>query len=494
MKFRTNSAASVAPEVSDARLSVGVEGLDEILKGGLRPRNAYLVKGGPGCGKTTLGLHFLTTGSQNGERALYISLSEPEPQLRANAEALGFDLAGVEFLDLSPSPELFSKVKSYDIFSSADVERDPMTKQIVEVIEKYKPQRVFLDSMTQFRYLSADLFQYRKQATSFLRYLVDHGATVLFTSEGTTDVPDDDLKFMSDGVIELGLTLDGRTVGVSKYRGSGFLPGEHSMRLGDEGMIVYPRLLSTKIRRDHVAEPMASGIPELDELLHGGLERGTVTIITGPTGAGKTTLGLQFIKESSSRGERSVVYTFEEGADTLMNRCGEINIPVRNMVEQGVLSVVQVEDRYSPDEFAHWVRRDVEEHERKIVMIDSVAGYSLCVRGEDFTSQLHRLGMYLKNMGVTLLLINEVEAITGDFQATDGKVSYLSDNIIFLRYLELDGQLRKAIGVLKKRAGDFEKTLREIKITRYGLKIGEPLTGLRGLLSGKPEIIDSNPL
>ena len=224
-------------------------------------------------------------------------------------------------------------------------------------------------------------------------------------------------------------------------------------------------------------------------MLHGGSERGTVTIITGPTGCGKTTLGLQFIKEASGRGERSVVYTFEEGADTLMNRCNEINIPIRSMVERGVLSLMQTESRYTPDEFAHLVRRDVEEHERRIVMIDSVMGYSLSMNGRDFTSHLHGLGMYLKNMGVTLLLINEVEAITGDFQATDGKVSYLSDNIIFLRYLELNGQLRKAIGVLEKRAGDFEKTLREIEITRYGLKVGRPLTGLRGLLTGRPEFV-----
>ncbi len=494
MNLGDQSSSAVITEPSNAKLSVGVEGLDEILKGGFRPRNAYLVKGGPGCGKTTLGLHFLTTGSKNNERVLYISLSEPENQLRENAIGLGFDLTGVDFLDLSPSPEFFAKVERYDIFTTAAVERDPMTMQIVEAIEKIRPERVFLDSMTQFRYLSTDVFQYRKQATAFLRYLVNHGATVLFTSEGTPDIPDDDLKFMSDGVIELELTQEGRTLKISKYRGSGFLPGRNAMRLGDQGMLVFPRLLSTRIRRDHVAEPLSSGIPELDELLHGGIERGTVTILTGPTGVGKTTLGLQFIKESSGRGERSAVYTFEEGADTLMNRCGEISIPVRDMVDRGILTLVQVEDRVSADEFAHMVRCDVEEHERKIVMIDSVAGYAMCVRGEDdFTSQLHRLGMYLKNMGVTLILINEVENITGDFQATDGKVSYLSDNIIFLRYLELDGHLRKAIGVLKKRAGDFEKTMRQLKITKYGLKVGDPLTGLRGLLTGKPEVVDKTP-
>ncbi len=472
------------------RLSTGVPGLDEILVGGLIRRCAYLLKGGPGCGKTTIGLHFLSTGRKNGESVLYISLSEPEAQIRLNAARLGMDLTGVEFLDLSPSPEFFAKVESYDIFSPAEVEREPMTMEIVKAIEKHRPARVFLDSMTQFRYLSTDVYQYRKQATSFLRFLVNKGATVLFTSEGTPDLPDDDLKFMADGVLELTYTPERRTLAISKFRGSSFQPGEHSVRLSEDGMTVYPQILSTRIRWDFVSEPMSSGVPELDELLHGGLERGTVTIITGPTGAGKTTLGLQFIKEASGRGERSVVYTFEEGADTLMNRCSDINIPVRKMVEQGVLSIMQAESRYTPEEFAHRVRRDVEQHERRIVMIDSVKGYSLCVQGSDFTEHLHKLGMFLKGMGVTLLLINETKSVTGDFQATDGSVSYLADNIVFLRYLELNGELRKAIGVLKKRAGDFEKTMREIAITKYGLKVGGPMTGLRGILSGKPEFVE----
>ncbi|MBM3881288.1 MAG: hypothetical protein FJ387_16445 [Verrucomicrobia bacterium] len=388
---RSKSAETSDPTHTDAadganhRLSTGVTGLDEVLDGGLLPRSAYLLRGGPGCGKTTLGLHFLTTGTRSKERVLYISLSEPEGQLRRNANGLGFNLEGVTFLDLGPTSEYFSKSESYDIFSPSEVEQEPLTRQIVQAVERLKPQRVFLDSTTQFRYLSTDTFQYRKQVTSFLRFLVNHGATVLFTSEGTQETPDDDLKFMADGVIELAYAPEGRTLSVIKFRGSSFLPGDHSMRLGADGMAVYPKIFSTKIRRD------------------------------------------------------------------------------------------------------------VEEQHRRIVMIDSIAGYALSMRGRDLTTNLHALGMYLKSVGVTLLLINETENITGEFRATDGNVSYLSDNIVFLRYLELDGQMRKAIGVLKKRAGDFEKTLREIEITRYGLKVGKPLTGLRGILGGTPEIIGAKP-
>ncbi len=478
-------------EKSLIRLSTGIPGLDEILLGGLIPGRTYLVRGGPGNGKTTLGMHFLTTGAAKGERVLFITLGEPETVLRENAQTLGFDLEGVTFLDLSPTPEFFAEAESYDIFSPAEVEREPTTRKIVETVEKLKPQRVFMDSMTQFRYLSPDSFQFRKQALSFLRFLVDHGATVLFTSEGTIEIPDDDLQFMSDGVIQLEFTPEGRKLSVTKFRGSGFQSGEHSIRLGGKGMEVFPQLMpDRKRRRDFVAEPLSSGVPELDELLHGGLERGTVTIISGPTGVGKTTLGLQFIKEAAGRGEYSVAYIFEEGVQTLLNRCENINIPVRSMQEQGTLSVVQVEPlQYTPDEFARLVRREVEERQRRIVLVDSIKGYSLSMQGRDLVTQLHALSIYLKSEGVTVILINETEYITGEFRATDNNISYLADNVIFLRYLEMDGEMQKAIGVLKKRAGNFEKSLRRLDITRYGIKVGKPLTGLRGILSGSPELI-----
>ncbi len=477
------------------RVSTGITGLDEVLLGGVLPRRAYLVRGGPGHGKTTLGMHFLTTGATEGEQVLFISLGETEGQLRDNAHASGFDIKGIQFLDLSPTMEFFAKAESYDIFSPAEVEREPTTQKIVESVEKIKPTRIFVDSMTQFRYLATDTFQYRKQMLSFVRFLVDKGATVLFASESSPEVPDDDLKFLSDGVIELESSPEGRTITVTKFRGSGYRPGNHSLRLGSRGMEVFPRLEPGRQRQDFVSEPMSSGVPELDELLRGGLERGTITIITGPSGAGKTTLGLQFIKEAAGRGEHSVVYTFEEGAQTLMNRCEGINIPVRAMSENGSLSIIQIEPlRYTPDEFARLVRREVEVRKARIVMLDSVGGFGLSMQGRDLTTTLHALCMYLRSVGVTVLLINEIETITGDFRVTDDKISYLADNIVFLRYLEIGGEMHKAIGVLKKRAGDFEKSLRRIDITRYGIKVGKPLKGLRGILTGMPEYTDPDKL
>lgn len=478
-------------EPRHARVSTGVSGLDEVLYGGLIPQRAYLVRGGPGCGKTTLGMHFLTDGTRRGEQCLFITLGEPEPELRANAEALGFDLKNVHFLDLSPNAAYFTEMQTYDIFAPAEVEREPVTQQILEQTERIHPQRVFVDSMTQFRYLSTDSFQFRKQVLSLLRFLVEQGATICFTSEGSAETPDDDLQFMADGVINLQLIADNRIVSVSKLRGTDFRGGAHAMRLTERGMDVYPRLLPDQHTQVFAREQVSSGVPELDELLHGGLEHGAITMISGPTGVGKTTLGLQFMKEAAGRGERSVVYTFEEPQETLIRRCESLNIPVRTMIERGTLSVVPIEPlHFSADEFARMVRREVEERRASIVMIDSVAGYRVSLRGEDAVTHLHAVSKYLQNMGAAVLLINEVTSIAGEFQVSDIGASYLADNIVFLRYLELDGEIRKAIGVLKKRLSNFERTLREIEMTRYGIKVGRPLTNLQGILTGRITRVD----
>lgn len=475
------------------RVSTGIIGLDEILSGGLIANQAYLIKGQPGSGKTTLGFHFLDAGITLGENSLFISFSEPEARLRRNASLIGIDINRVKFLDLSPSADFFTDDQSYDIFSAAEVEKAPITQKIIDTIDQIKPHRVFLDAITQFRFLAKDTFQFRKQIQSFLRFMVDRDITLLFTSEGSDRHPDDDLQFMSDGVIELHTTVEKRCIQVNKFRGSGFVKGHHDLRLSDRGMTVFPRLIPVSYQREFIPEAISAGIPEIDELLHGGIERGTTTIISGPSGVGKSTFGMQFMKEAAGRGERSVIYAFEEGIDTLLTRCEAVNIPVHVMIERSTLSVVSIEPlTYTPNQFVNLVREEVEQNNAKIVMIDSTSGYKLSMQGENLVRQLHSLCQYLKNMGVTVILVNETHTVAGgEFSLTEVGISYLADNLIFLRYLELDGELRKAIGVLKKRVSDFERTLREFKITKYGVKVGEPLTKLRGILSGVPEWINN---
>lgn len=478
------------------RIPTNVSGLDTVLNGGVIPGRAYMVRGEPGTGKTLLGLHFLSgpDSDDGGEGdALFINLGESESDIRQDAKAFGFDIEDISFLDLSPSSDFFSESESYTIFPSEAVEDESVTKDITQEVLDLEPKRVFVDPLTQFRYLSADEFQFREQVLSFLQFLKEQGCTVLFTSQNTPATPDDDLQFMSDGIISLGYDSNRRTIEVSKFRGSDFQGGSHSVTIDEEGMTVFPKLLPGKHSAEFDPKPLASGVPEIDEVLKGGLERGTVTILSGPSGVGKTTLGAQFMKEAAGRGERSVIYMFEESTGTFRHRCDSINIPVSDMMDRGTLAVEEMEAlELTPEEFAMDVRRQVEEEGASIVMIDGIQGYRLALKGESnqLTNEIHAIGRYLQNMGVTTILIGEVSNITGEFQATDYEVSYLADNILFLRYLEFEGELRKAIGVLKKRAGDFERSLREFEITRHGIKVGEPLSNLRGILQGTPDWVD----
>jgi circadian clock protein KaiC len=476
-----------ASESIAARTSTGVSGLDEILRGGLVSNRSYMVRGGPGSGKTILGLQFLDWAVRRGDAALLITFGESEGELRRNGGELGFAMDGIRILDLSPDSSRFALDEEYDIFPPSEVERLPLTRRIREEVGAQRPVRVFVDGMTQLRYLTSNSFHFRNEALAFLRFLCELGSTVLFSSE-SNEAPDEDLQFIADAIIQLDFAAGHRTLSVLKFRGSDFRAGAHTLRLSSTGMQVFPRLVPDDFDMNFEPEQIPFGLPEMDALVAGGLERGTITILTGPSGVGKSSLGMQFVTAAALRGERAVVYLFEEQRELLIRRGEALRIPVRQALASGRLQILQVEPlRYTADEFALMVRHNVENQRATIVMLDSVSGYRLSLRDQDLVIHLHALAKYLQNMGVAVVLINEVEAITGDFRVTDVGVSYVADNIIFLRYIEINGEIAKALGVLKKRLSDFEKTLREVVLTPDGIRVGAKLTGLRGILRGEPE-------
>ncbi|WP_267641954.1 ATPase domain-containing protein [Haloarchaeobius amylolyticus] len=471
------------------RCSTGVPGLDQVLHGGFVPGRSYMVSGRPGTGKTILGMHFLLEDPEN---ALYVAFEEREKDIRANAAALGFDLGDVTILDLSPDAESFQSRMHYDVFEPPDVEED-ITQHVVEAVDDLRPTRVFVDPLTQLRYFAPDDYQFRTEVAGFMSYLKDSDATVVFTTQPMPNMPDADLEFICDGSMDLGYAAKGRTLTVTKFRGSGFQGGIHTMRITSSGIAVYPELVPTVRSREFDADTMSTGISEMDSLLNGGIERGTVTVISGPSGVGKTTTGSQLMSAAAEHGGRSVIYMFEESTDTFTHRSESIGIPVREMMDAGTLDVVEVEPlAVSSDEFAYMVREEVEEKGTKVVMIDGISGYRLSIRGDDdeLVRELHALCRYLRGMGVTTLLVDDVAPITGDFQPTSERISYLGDNILFLRYLELHGEINRAMGVLKMRTSDFERTLREFEIRSDGLHLGDPLTGLQGVLTGTPEYVE----
>jgi circadian clock protein KaiC len=474
---------------SHNRVSTGVPGVDDILGGGYLPNSATLVRGPPGSGKSIFTLHFLAAGLTAGETGLYINLGEPETYIRDTAQDFGFDIDALNFLNLSPSGEQFQNEGTYTLFESGEVETPSLVESIRTKVQELAPNRVVVDPVTEFRYLTPDQHQFRSQILGLVNFLKNQDATVLLTSQAADSMPDDDLQFLVDAVINVTTDPSRRTIHVSKFRGSSARTGHHTLQITDDGMHVWPRLEPNRHEREHTSTTLSSGVPELDSLLSGGLTTGTITFLSGPTGVGKTTTGLQFMKEAAGRGHRSVLYSFEEDHQTLFERAEAVNIPVTEMIDRGTLSVDVIgPDELTIDEFTHHIRTEVEDNDAQIVMIDGTSGFAQSLRALSATpmQELVKIGRYLRNMGVTGVVTNEVHQITGEFRATDQGMSYLADSIVILRHVEYKGSLRKMIGVLKMRTSDYENQLRELEITEHGLRVGEPLPELRGILTGTP--------
>lgn len=473
--------------MNQQRIQTGVPNAAAVLDGGLLSKSATLVRGTPGAGKTIFGLYFLAATDQP---VIYINLGEPADYLEATAEQFGIKTDHIEFLDLSPSGEQFQGNQLYDLFEPDEVETTSLVEQIREVVEERQPKRVLVDPVTELRHLTPDKRQFRTQVLGLLDFLKSHGVTVVLTSQAANSVPDDDLQFLVDTVITLTAEENHRWLSVPKFRGSGVRDGQHTITIDEDGMRVWPTLDPTEHYRKGSISTLSSGVNELDSLLGGGITSGTISFLTGPTGAGKTTTGLQFIAEAASNGHRSVLYSFEESRRTIMTRAEAVGIPLRDSVAAGDVNIREIStDELALDEFTHQIRSEVEDHDAEIVMIDGVTGYERAFNQVDSEAdhQLVKIGQYLRNMNVTGIITNEVHQITGEFKATEHNISHLADDIIFLRHVEYKGDLRKVIGVLKKRTSDFETTLRVLDITEDGLNVGEPLSELRGVLTGTPD-------
>ncbi|WP_255195372.1 ATPase domain-containing protein [Halorarius litoreus] len=475
---------------SNSRVRSGIDGLDTLLNGGFPPNRTYMVRGRSGTGKTIIGYHFLAEGINNGENVLYITFEEPAVELIENAKTLGFDFSEVPILDLSPTGGEFTDEESYSVLMPSEVEGESTRSAITEAVEEHRPKRVVIDPLSQLRHLSPDEYQFNQTAASLMRYLKDKGATALFTSQPDAEQADKDLQYLCNGSITISRTDEGRFLKIEKLRGSDFRSGTHALRIDDgRGIRVFPKLRPENRHHGTAFETMSTDVESLDALLGGGIERGSITLISGPSGVGKSTTATTLAKAFAARNERTALYLFEESEESFKHRSAAVGYPLSEYIESGHMAIEAIEPlTLSTDEFADQVRTEVQENDTKFVLIDGTAGYelSLHAEGSDLRKELHALARYLRNLGVTVVITDEIQSVTGGFRASDSHVSYLADNIMFIRYIEVRGDIQKAAGVLKKRFGSFESTLRSFRIDNDGVHIGEPYTDLRGVLTGTP--------
>jgi circadian clock protein KaiC len=470
------------------RIQTGIEGLDEILGGGLPAQRVHLVQGSPGAGKTTLALQFLLEGARRGERCLYISLSETREEVEAVASSHGWSLGGVVIFEASRlGPE-----DENTLFDTSEVELGERMEAILSEVARVEPTRLVLDSCTELRLLAQTPVRYRRQILALKQRLVEANRTVLLIDNPAPGAPDVLLQSLAHGVITLEhlqpeFGRERRRLAISKMRGVAYHGGHHDYVIRTGGVVVFPRVVAAEHRTGRTAEPFPSGDGPLDALLGGGLDRGTSALVKGPSGCGKSTLAALFARFAAERGERAAVFLFDEARETLLARMRGIGMDLGGHIEAGRITVEQVDPaELSPGEFLQRVRAAADGG-CGVVIIDSVNGLLQGMPNERFVIlQLHELLMYLGQKGVLTLLVVAEHGVLGDTLDGPAEVSYLADTVILIRYFEAEGAVRKAISVVKKRTGAHEATIREYAITPGGIRIGEPLDAFRGVLKGTP--------
>jgi circadian clock protein KaiC len=473
------------------RVPTGVAGLDEVLNGGLPRNHVYLIKGNPGSGKTTLGMQFLLEGVRRGERALYMTLLHPERELREMAASHGWDLAGVEVVSLTGAAEAESRRAEQTLLPSGEVQLDDVTRAIRSVLDRVRPDRLVLDSIDQLHLLAGDPVLYRRRVVALLRLLDERAVTAIFMQ------PDENgaaFSTLAHGVVVLDTVVPPygetrRRLRVEKVRGSSFAGGLHALRIHTGGVEVFPRLPSTG-GMAAILEPAHSGIVALDAMLGGGLEFGTACLIAGQTGTGKSAIATAYARAAVSRGQHAVVVLFDERIPTFLTRSAGIGMDLAPLLAAGALTIREIKiGGVSVGEMAHHLRKSVEEKGAKVVVIDSLTGYSAAFASEPRAlGQLHDMLGYLGQHGVlSLMTVSEHGLSNPDRLPEDA--SYIADTVVLLRRFEAGGAVRLAISVVKKRHGDHERTIRELRITSEGIVIGEALTGFQGVLSGTPRFI-----
>jgi circadian clock protein KaiC len=478
------------------KASTGVAGFDDILGGGLMSGHVFLLEGTPGTGKTTIALEFLLEGSRVGDKCLYITLSETDAELRAGAASHGWTIDdNITVFELVPPATVLDPSHQQSLLYSSELELGETTKSIVEIIERVKPHRLVVDSLSEIRLLAQSSLKYRRQLLALKHFFARHGATVLLLDDRTSEVSDKTAHSIVHGVIQLeelapNYGAERRRARVIKYRGTQFRGGYHDFNIQTGGVVVFPRLRAVEHRTVFDRKQSTSGIAELDALLGGGIEQGSSTLVLGPAGTGKSLLALQFVWAALRRGEMAAMFVFDEELGLLFERTLALGYDLKAMREKGVLHIEQVDAaELSPGEFAHRVQSIVDQSRTTSVVIDSINGYQAAMPDEtSLLLHVHELLQYLNRQGANTFLTVAQHGLIGDMKAPVD-VTYLADTVILLRYFEAMAQVRRAISVIKKRMGGHEHTIREYRISDAGLTIGPPLHQFQGVLHGLPSFV-----
>lgn len=486
-------------KVSIHRLKTGVPGLDNLLGGGLPEFSFNLIAGTPGSGKTTLAHQIMFSLAGPTSRALYFT-AFGEPALKMLRYQQQFPFFQIEQVNQS-----VRFVNLPDDLLDGDF--DHVTARIADEIKAYAPSFVFVDS---FRSVTQSAKPDKPGASDLRRFV--HRLSVQMTSWKATSfligeyLPEESASSavfaVADGILSLSQDLMRnslvRKIQVIKMRGQAQALGLHTFRLTDQGVRIFPRAMvkqSVAPAPTSDAPPgharLAMGVPILDDMLGGGLPIGYSLLVVGPSGSGKTILATEFLAEGARRGEAGVMAAFEKSPSQLLG-----SVKLHAMVQAGQVGMIDTRSLdLSIDETLHDLLDMIHRLKAKRVVIDSLSGFALAIApefSEDFRGSLYRMVAELTSMGVTILMTSELEDRYTDLRFSPFGSAFLADAIVVQRYVELDGQFKRALSVVKVRGSAHSKHIRLFDITDAGIFIGEPLSDFVGITTGSPTKVGSD--
>ena len=475
------------------RVSTGISALDAITQGGLPKGEIYLVNGAPGAGKTILALHFLEAGVRAGEKALCISLSQRIESIQQTAKSVNIDPSEIVFYELSSTDALKSIVERQTVFDTSEIEFKETMTAFTKAIETIQPDRVIFDGISYLRMLANDSLTYRQQILTIRDYMAGKSITVLLTDDRQLVPGEGELESIAHGIIFL--TQEKTEYGsvhrylrLLKLRGSDYLQGNHDLEITNRGVKVYPNWQEILDYQRLEQQLVTSGLAGLDTLIGGGLLTGTSCLLVGPSGTGKTSMASLFANNFASGGGKVAIFLFDELLNTFLNRSEGLGMEIEQFVDKDLIRCHEISlSNISPGKFADSVRQEVIDWGAGMVIIDTLTGYlNSMPDSKKLVAQMHELLNYLSRRGVLSFLVVAQHGVVAPNLDMPIDISYLADTVLLLRHFEAEGVLRQAISVYKKRYGNHERRIRELRFQPGSIEIGKPLSQFSGILSGTP--------
>ncbi len=479
-------------KVSIRRLSTGVPGLDNLLGGGLPEFSFNLIAGTPGSGKTTLAHQIMFALATQDNRSLFFTvLGEPAlKMLRYQQQFSFFDTdkvnKSVRFVNLSAD--------------LVEGDFDRVLEHIADEVKNYAPRLVFVDSFRSVVQSAALKENGVSQLQQFVQKLSMqmtnwHATTFLIGEYLMPESESSPVFTVADGILWLSQNLHHnsmvRKMQVVKMRGQGQAPGLHTFRIDDAGIHIFPRAVVSRgalvPSADIATSPvqrLSMGIPGLDAMLGGGLPAGYSLLVVGPSGSGKTIMATEFLAEGARRGEPGVIAAFEKSPSQLLSN------RLNALVMAGSVGVIDTRALdLSIDETLHDLREMIHKMQAKRLVIDSLSGFELALApefSEDFRGSLYRMVAELTGLGMTILMTSELEDRYTDLRFSPFGSAFLADAIVVQRYIEIAGQFKRVLSVVKVRGSAHSKDIRVFDINDDGVVISETLSGYGGIMSGRP--------